>query len=89
MNIGIYILIAVLALVIFGLVFLGVYALNLKSYSQEMKLKRDESEKRLAEARKQSDETMKKALKEAKELAIHENREFEKSRFGLPRIYRR
>ena len=55
-----------------------IYLINLKKINKELKNKKEENEKKLNEAKKYSDELVKKALFEAKQIALNENRDFEK-----------
>lgn len=61
-----------------ALAFLGVHAINMRALAKELKLKHEDAEKRIGEARKQADELVKKALREAKDLALNEGRDFER-----------
>ncbi len=61
-----------------ALAFLGVHAINMRALTKELKLKHEDAEKRIEEARKQADGLVKKALREAKDLALNEGRDFER-----------
>lgn len=72
------ILIGVIGLCTAAIVFLIVYLMNAKNYAKEAEAKRTEAEKKLAEARRDADGLVKNALKEAKEIAVREGRDFER-----------
>jgi ribonuclease Y len=78
MGIGEIILLAAVIIAVAALAFLGVHAINMRALAKELKLKHEDAEKRIGEARKQADELVKKALREAKELALVEGRDFER-----------
>lgn len=73
-----YVLIGALGLCTAALAFLIVYVINIKTTAKEAEAKRHEAEQKLAEARRESDQLVKNALKEAKDLAIREGRDFER-----------
>ncbi len=73
-----YVLIIAIGLAVAALAFLGVHTMNMRALAREFKIKHEEAEKRLTEARQQAEELVKKALKEAKEVAINEGRDFER-----------
>lgn len=72
------ILLVAVVIAVAALAFLGVHAINMRALARELKLKHEEAEKRIGEARKQADELVKKALKEAKDIALSEGRDFER-----------
>ncbi|KAB8029154.1 ribonuclease Y [Fluviispira multicolorata] len=80
-NMGVweYVLIIAIGIAVAALAFLGVHTMNMRALTQDLKIKHEEAEKRLAEARSQADDLVKKALREAKELAINEGRDFERA----------
>lgn len=78
MGIWEYVLLAAIGIMAAVVAFLSVSIVNTRAASRELKEKQAESEKRLEQARHQSDELIKKALKEAKELALSEGRDFER-----------
>lgn len=60
------------------LAFMVVYVVNLRLSARAAGQKRAEAEKRLAEARANADSLAKEAIREAKELALREGREFDR-----------
>lgn len=78
MGVWEYVMIIAIIIAVAALAFLGVHTMNMKALTQELKLKHADAEKRLSEARHQADELVKKALREAKEVAINEGRDFER-----------
>lgn len=73
-----YLLLGALGLCTAAIVFLIVYILNIKAASKEVAAKKLDAEKKLAEARRDADGLVKNALKEAKDIAVREGRDFEK-----------
>ncbi|RDB36248.1 ribonuclease Y [Spirobacillus cienkowskii] len=73
-----YVLIIAIGVAVAALAFLAVHTMNMRALAQELKIKHAEAEKRLSEARQQAEELVKKALREAKEVAINEGRDFER-----------
>ena len=61
-----------------ALVFMGVFLLNARTKMKEFEVLKIESDRRLAEARKESDDLVKDGLREAKEIALKESREHDK-----------
>jgi ribonuclease Y len=78
MGIWEYILIIAIGLAVAALAFLGVHTMNMRALAQELKIKHAEAEKGLIEARLQAEELVKKALREAKDVALNEGKEFER-----------
>lgn len=78
MDVWFYVLLAVLGLATAAFVFLGLYTRQARLLSQKFKAKHEESERRLKEARNHADELVKKALREAKEVALVEGRDYER-----------
>ena len=77
MGLGEIILLGAVVLAVAALAFLGVHTINMRALAKELKLKHEDAEKRIGEARKQADELVKKALREAKDLALSEGRDFD------------
>ena len=73
-----YILIIAIGIAVAALAFLGVHTMNMRALARELKFKHEEAEKRLTEARSQAEDLVKKALREAKEVALNEGRDFER-----------
>jgi ribonucrease Y len=71
-------LIAAVGVLAGALVLLVVYLLNMRAKAKEFEAQKQEAERRLAEARKESEEMVKDALREAKEIAVKEARDHEK-----------
>ena len=72
------VLIAALGIITAALAFLTVYVLNMRANSKDLEMRHAEAEKRLAEARQESDLMVKNSLREAKDMALREGREHER-----------
>lgn len=73
-----YVLLGIVGLCTAAIAFLVVYLINVKTTAKEAEAKRAEAEKKLAEARRDADGLVKNALKEAKDIAVREGRDFER-----------
>jgi ribonuclease Y len=78
MGLGEIILLGAVVIAVAALAFLGAHTINMRALAKELKLKHEDAEKRIVEARRQADELVKKALREAKDLALSEGRDFER-----------
>ncbi|MEY3902482.1 MAG: hypothetical protein RL189_1788 [Pseudomonadota bacterium] len=59
--------------------FVAVYAVNMRAKSKELEIQRADAERRLNQARQESDQIVKNALREAKDLAVREGRDHDRS----------
>ncbi len=59
--------------------FVAVYAVNMRAKSKELEIQRADAERRLNQARQESDQIVKNALREAKDLAVREGREHDRN----------
>jgi len=71
-------LIAAVGVLVAALVAMAMYLLNMRAKAREFETQKEEAERRLAEARREGDEMVKDALREAKEIAVREARDHEK-----------
>lgn len=79
MDVLSYVLIGALGLCVAALAFMVVYVVNVKNQSKEADIRKKEAEAKLSEAKRDSDSLIKNALREAKDVAIRESRDFEKA----------
>jgi ribonucrease Y len=78
MELSTVLLMATVGVLLAGLAFLSVFLINTKAKARELELLRIESDKRLAEARRDADEMVKSALREAKEIGLRESKDHDK-----------